>query len=137
MMITPRLAATVAILLLVAGCATQGATSGRVIIKDDRGTVDIRISDRDRDLIHSYFSQGHGRGRGLPPGLAKRQQLPPGLAKRDQLPSGLSGDPLPSDLERQLTPLPAGYARVRLGRDIVLYNTRTRVIFDVVYNIPD
>jgi len=124
-------------LFAVTGCATHSATSGRVVIKDDRGVVDIRFSDHDRELIHSYYSGQHGRGRGLPPGLAKRQQLPPGLAKRDRLPPGLDSVPLPSDLERQLSRLPSGYVRVRIGRDIVLHDTRTRVIFDIVYNVPN
>ena len=121
--------------LTATGCATHSATSGRVVIKDDRGVVDIRFSDHDRELIHSYYSRGHGRG--LPPGLAKRQQLPPGLAKRDRLPPGLDGQSLPADLDQQLSRLPTGYARVRIGRDIVLKDTRTRVILDIIYNIPD
>jgi len=123
----------VAAAIVVTGCATQTATSGRIAIKDDRRTIDIHFSDHDRSVIYSYYSQSLGRG--LPPGLAKRQQLPPGLAKRDTLPPGLQGEPLPSDLERQLAPLPSGYVRIRVGRDIVLYNAHTRVVFDIVFNV--
>lgn len=46
----------------------------------------------------TLFAQGHGRGhghgkdKGLPPGLAKKEQgdLPPGLAKKGGLPPGLA-----------------------------------------------
>ena len=118
--------------LMLAGCASYTATSGRVVIKDDTGVVDIRIDDRDRGHIHDYY-----RGKkGLPPGLAKRgDNLPPGLAKRDRLPPGLEGEALPHDLERKLSRLPSSYVRVRIGQDIVLMNGKTRVVFDVVYGI--
>ena len=117
---------------VLAGCASYTATSGRVVIKDDTGVVDIRIDDRDRAHINDYY-----RGKkGLPPGLAKRGgNLPPGLAKRDRLPHGLEGDALPHELERKLAKLPSPYVRIRVGQDIVLMNRNTRVIFDVVYGI--
>jgi hypothetical protein len=119
--------------LLLAGCATQAATSGRVVIRDDTGVVDIRINDRDREYIHDYFRGG----KGLPPGLAKRGgHLPPGLAKRDRLPPGLGGgEPLPYELDRKLSRLPSSYVRVRIGQDIVLMDRNTRVVLDVVYGI--
>jgi len=119
-------------LLMLAGCATQAATSGRVVIRDDTGVVDIRIDDRDRARIHDYYRGG----KGLPPGLAKRGgHLPPGLAKRDRLPPGLQGDALPYELERKLSRLPSSYVRVRVGQDIVLMDRNTRVVLDVVYGI--
>lgn len=118
--------------LLLGGCASYTSTSGRVVIKDDTGVVDIRIDDRDRAHIRDYY-----RGRkGLPPGLAKRGgHLPPGLAKRDRLPPGLKGEALPHELERKLSRLPSSYIRVRIGQDIVLMDGRTRVVFDVVYGV--
>src|SRR4030067_3165752 len=115
---------------VLAGCASYTATSGRVVIKEDTGGVDIRIDDRDRAHINDYY-----RGKkGLPPGLAKRGgNLPPGLAKRDKLPPGLQGEPLPSGLEEKLSPLPPNYVRVRVGQDIVLMDKKTRVVLDVVF----
>lgn len=117
--------------LAVSGCATHAATSGRVVIKDERTTVDIRFSDHDRMLIEDYYKKNR---RGLPPGLAKRNGLPPGLAKRDSLPPGLQYSPLPAELEARLTPLPSTYVRVRVGKDIVLMDGKTRVILDVIYS---
>ena len=125
------------LVLTVSGCASYSATSGRVVIKDDTGVVDIRIEDRDRAIIDEYYkSYSNKSKKSLPPGLAKRGgNLPPGLAKRDKLPPGLQGDPLPYDLEEKLTRLPSTYIRVRVGQDVVLMDRKTRVIFDVVYGI--
>jgi hypothetical protein len=118
--------------LILGGCASYTSTSGRVVIRDDTGVVDIRFDDRDRAHIHDYYRGG----KGLPPGLAKRGgNLPPGLAKRDRLPPGLQGDALPYELERKLSRLPSSHVRVRIGQDIVLMDRNTRVVFDVIYGI--
>ena len=122
--------------LLLGGCASYAATSGRVVIKDDTGVVDVRFSDHDRALIHDYYEESRRRHNGLPPGLAKRNgSLPPGLAKREKLPPGLQYEPLPHDLDRRLAPLPSSYIRVRVGRDIVLMDRKTRVLLDVIYGV--
>lgn len=124
--------------LMLSGCATYGATSGKVVIKDDDSVVDIRISDRDRVLIEDYYKKSGKHRKGLPPGLAKRGgNLPPGLARRDKLPPGLQGEPLPYDLEGKLTRLPSSYVRVRVGQDIVLMDRHTRVLVDVIYGVAD
>jgi hypothetical protein len=120
--------------LLFTGCATHAATSGRVVIGNEHAHVDVRFSDHDRRVIEEYYKKDKKR-KGLPPGLAKRGgDLPPGLAKRERLPPGLEYDPLPAELEARLSPLPSGYLRVRVGRDIVLMDARTHVIFDVLYS---
>ena len=81
-------------------------------------------------------------GRGLPPGLAKRDRLPPGLEKHlikgDSLPPGLQKKirPLPVVIERQLTVLPAGYRRGYVGGHIVIINDRTSLVLDVMRLIP-
>jgi len=111
--------------LAVSGCATHAMTSGQIVLKDDSSTVDVRIGDRDRGLIESYYK----------PGKKKRKGSPPGLARRDRLPPGLRGDFLPSDLEAKLSPLPSGYIRVRVGQDIVLMDGRTRVVFDILHDV--
>lgn len=112
----------------LAACGGYG-TAGRVSIQDRDTRLDLAFSDQERHLIHDYYR------RHLPPGLAKRSQLPPGLAKRSTLPPGLSGERLPKELESRLSRLPEGYARLRVGTDVVLMNTRTRVVFDIVKDI--
>jgi hypothetical protein len=124
--------------MLLGGCASYAATSGRVVIRDDTGMVDVRFSDHDRALIHDYYEESRKHGKGLPPGLAKRHgDLPPGLAKRQKLPPGLQYEPLPHDLDRRLSRLPSSYIRVRVGQDIVLMDGRTRVVLDVIYGVAN
>jgi hypothetical protein len=118
------------VLVSIGGCATSGA----VVVEDENSRVEVVFSERDRYLIRDYYGRRH-----LPPGLAKRSSLPPGLQKqverRGQLPPGLRGDRLPDELEAQLSQLPEGYVRLRVGVDVVLMNTRTRVIMDVMKDI--
>jgi len=122
--------------LMLGGCASYSATSGQVVIRDDSGVVNVRIDSRDRAVIESYYKNISRRQKGMPPGLAKRNgNLPPGLAKRDELPPGLQGEPLPYELEKELRKFPSTYVRVRVGRDIVLMDRKSRVIFDVVYGV--
>lgn len=119
--------------LALTGCATHAATSGRVVLQDGTSQVTVSFNERDRALIHDYYSKQKKK---MPPGLAKREgKLPPGLAKRETLPPGLQREALPFELERQLTPLPSGYVRLRVERDIVLLDNRTRVIVDVIHGV--
>ncbi len=97
------------------------------------------FTEHERVLIKDWF-RVHGR-KGLPPGLAKRDQLPPGLAKqlreRGTLPPGLQKKlhPLPIELERQLHRLPTGYKRVILGGNIILMEEKTAVIYDILRDV--
>lgn len=128
-----RLLLALALFALVTGCATMGATSGRVVIQDRHTQVAVSFNSRDRELIEEYYGKHRKR---LPPGLAKRRGgLPPGLAKHDKLPPGLERDPLPRELDARLSTLPSGYVRVRIGQDIVLLDGRTHVVLDVIYGI--
>lgn len=97
----------------------------------------------ERRLIEDYYRQGKkGKGKGLPPGLAKRGgNLPPGLQKHleknGQLPPGLQKrlEPLPADLDSRLPRLPDSWERVVLERDVVLIDRRTERILDIIENI--
>ncbi len=113
----------------------QPTVSGGVSVESENARVEVVFGDDERRRIRDYYASD----KGLPPGLAKKQKLPPGLARqveRDgRLPPGLEGRPLPGELERQLSPLPDGYARLRVGLDVVLMDTDTRVIVDVVKDI--
>lgn len=76
-----------------------------------------------------------GKGKGAPPGLAKRDVLPPGLAKRDVLPPGLQGRGLPQALEGRLPAAHPGTARIQVGRDVVLIEKATRRVLDVIKDV--
>lgn len=125
-------------LLLVLGMASPLAAAIDLPISIQIGTPQGRpvFSDRDRDLIGDYYSS---RNSGLPPGLAKKKHLPPGLQKQlernGRLPPGLEKRALPSDLDRRLSRLPGGYGRVIVGNDVVIINTSTDEILDILRDI--
>jgi len=128
---------------LLAACETVpgigSGTSGKVVVQDQDVTVAVVFSDRARQLIERYYSGKSTKKKKTPPGLAKKDRLPPGLEKQLQkngeLPPGLQERGLPADLENMLSKLPEGYARLVFGTDIVLENTRTRVIVDIMKDI--
>jgi hypothetical protein len=101
--------------------------------------VQYGFAPRDREIITAYYTQ---RASSLPPGLAKRHgALAPGLEKQlrrnGTLPPGLQKQiqPLPVDLDRQLPPLPAGYRRVIVDTNVVVYRSTTQKIMDVIRDI--
>jgi hypothetical protein len=106
--------------------------------RDDQDAYDALIfSERDQRLIRSYFRSRHGRG--LPPGLAKRNgNLPPGLEKQlrrnGELPPGLQkrAEPFPLELGRQLPRLPSGYSRLIIEGRALIVGSDQRVI-DVMF----
>ena len=93
---------------------------------------------QERTVVTNYFRSNTS---GLPPGLAKRDRLPPGLEKqlreRGTLPPGLQKkvQPLPPELERQLTVLPTGYRRVVIGNAVIVMNTKTALIYDIIRSV--
>lgn len=74
------------------------------------------------------------KNKGLPPGLAKRDQLPPGLAKRGQLPPGLAKRDLPYELEADL-PRRTGEQFYVVDSDVVLVERATGVVLDIIRNV--
>ena len=133
-------AALLVILPLAACQTTPLQPSGRVRVQNKSTHVEVAFNHYDRERIRRYYTgKQKKRGKKLPPGLAKKSRLPPGLEKQLQrngrLPPGLEGRALPFELERELTPLPAGYVRLRVGGDVVLANERTRVVLDVVHDV--
>jgi hypothetical protein len=136
------------VVVFISGCYGRPVVhgEGRVVIHDGSSRVAVVFSDSDRRHIHDYYQARYQKrhryykrnkgGKRLPPGLARREQLPPGLAKRDRLPPGLSGQHLPYALEQRLSPLPAGVIRIRIGTELVLMDEHTRVVFDMIKDIP-
>ena len=110
-------------------------------------TIDIIFDEAQRVIIEEYFgyasNEGNGnskkKNKGLPPGLAKRDQLPPGLARQIErngtLPPGLQTYDLPPDLISRLPPAPNGTHRVIVGSDVVLIREGTRYILDVIKDV--
>ena len=103
-------------------------------------TITITIGPRDRTTIQQYFGQRFKSGN-CPPGLAKKNNgcLPPGQAKKwaqgQPLPAGIPYYALPWELLRQLTSPPAGYQYIRVGDDVLLMATGSRMILDAVRDL--
>jgi hypothetical protein len=108
--------------------------------KHDRNRSSSPVfTSRDRSIITDYF---RNRTSNLPPGLAKRNgNLPPGLQKQldrnGTLPPGLQKrvQPFPGELERRLPSLPPDYRRGTIGQDVIIYNSRTQRIIDIVHAV--
>ncbi|MCZ6862656.1 MAG: hypothetical protein O7I42_20695 [Alphaproteobacteria bacterium] len=96
------------------------------------------ISATERALIGDYVRKAKRSNNGLPPGLAKRDRLPPGLQKHIQrtgrLPPGLEKRTLPGDLRSRL-PRRAGQDYRVVGTDIVLIETATNLILDIMQGV--
>ena len=79
------------------------------------------------------------KGGDLPPGLAKRDSLPPGLArhleKHGTLPAGLELRGLPAALESQLPNPGQGRKRVVVDDDVLLIETRTGRVLDILTDV--
>jgi hypothetical protein len=124
---------------LIAGCATTPTVdSGTVAVETRDARAVIVFSDSDRARIRHFYRSGK-KVKAMPPGLAKKEKLPPGLQKHvikyGKLPPGLAARRLPDELDRTLSYLPSGYVRVRVGGDVYLMHEKTRVVFDVVWNV--
>lgn len=94
----------------------------------------------EKQLIRDFFDEGRGktkhkgkkakgkkgRGGGLPPGLAMQ------LDSRGRLPPGLQGRALPPGLNSRLGSAGLGRSRQIVGNDVVLIETATGVILDIL-----
>ena len=129
------------------------------------GDIHISFGQDDQRAIRDYYDReiiekareraeqgegkgkgkGHGKGRqgkGLPPGLAKKNKLPPGIQKQLErgaiLPADLQKEmqPLPRELEVRLRPLSSpNQVRVTVGTDILIMDKETRKILDVMRDV--
>lgn len=133
------------IALLVAAALAGGLAGchpypyyGDVRAQDRDYDVRVAFSDRDRVIIRDYYRDYY---RSLPPGLAKKGKIPPGHAYRMRrnygVPPDAAWEHLPPDVERRLSRLPDGYARIVIGTDVGIMNTRTRVVVDVLEGLHD
>ncbi|MEE9254391.1 MAG: hypothetical protein V3U43_05625 [Pseudomonadales bacterium] len=128
---------------LLAACATHAHVeieTKHVLAKvhfgeDDLATMKAHYAHKNARKHHA----GKGKNKSTPPGIAKKGTYPPGIRKQLQrgkgLPPGLNREPLPSDLEQRLTPLPKGYVRVRVGFDVVIMGIDNHIVVDIARDI--
>ncbi len=90
----------------------------------------ILFTADDRQAVDSFFRRHGGQE-------ADQKQLPrrEPLLVRDRLPEKTPVRPLPQLLDSQLPPLPRGYGRVIVGRDVVLLDRRSQTILDIMREV--
>jgi len=113
------------------GKPNDGITSGEVIEGVTAGVLGAVLSDDERRIIHRYFGEH-------PDSLGKVKELPPGIRKKlargGAMPPGIAKQALPDGLHRQLPPRDGQHYEI-IGTDVVLVETATRVIVDVLKDV--
>lgn len=137
----------VSLACLLSGCATTATThsSGhagpRAASSSSSAGVEVVFTDNEIRTIRAYYeshenSDGHGNGKSKGKGHGKSRDLPPGIAKNlyrgKPLPPGLAKRSLPYELQRQLPPPPVGFERIVVAGKILLIETATQVVRDVL-----
>lgn len=101
----------------------------------DAHAAGAAFSAQELATIEAFYRQAQERHRGGGKGGA-RNGLPPGIASNLErgkaLPPGLATAGLPPALESALPPAPDGYERVVVDTKILLVETATRTIHDVI-----
>jgi len=95
------------------------------------GVLGAVLSDDERSTIRNYFQKNPdsvGKVKPLPPGIRKK------LARGGSMPPGIAKQALPDGLHRQLPPRD-GYNYEVVGTDVVLIETATEVIVDVLSDV--
>lgn len=130
---------------------TQDPSAPEWAVKDQRNADNVENNDDNEDedgdkrgkkekgKKGKKDGKDKGKSKGLPPGLAKRDQLPPGLQRQlernGRLPSGLAKRDLPADLMSRL-PKRANNQDVTLVEgDVVLLDKATGIILDVIKDV--
>ena len=123
-----RLAATAAILLISFGFSANASAEFGISVefsKDEIRIIEAWYRDNEKS-DNAKSSKHHGRGKDLPPGIAKN------LDKGKSLPPGIAKQYLPSGLIAELPAAPKGYERLILDGKVLLVEIATQVIHDVL-----
>ncbi len=98
--------------------------------------VSVTFSKDEISIIHDYYSSHRYEGDKGGSKKQKSKPLPPGIAKNlargKPLPPGIAKQSLPGDLVRQLPPVRGGYERVIVDGRVLLVETATQIIHDVL-----
>jgi len=100
----------------------------------------VLFSNNDRSNINRYYGNHYDRHyttqhRHEKRAHAKHRKNERRFKRRYAMPNQMHYTRLPADLERRLSPLPRDYIRIRVGDEIGIMNTRTRIIYDAVWFI--
>lgn len=108
----------------------SGTATEEVVEGIAAGVLGAILTDDERRIIHRWFGEHPDavKAKSLPPGIRKK------LARGGAMPPGIAMQVMPDDLYRQL---PRRYGRHYeiVGTDVVLIDTATRVIVDVLKDV--
>ena len=108
----------------------SGTATEKVVEGVAAGVLGAILTDEERRIIHRWF--------GDHPDAVRTKQLPPGIRKKlargGAMPPGIAMQMMPDDLYRQL-PRRYGHHYEIVGTDVVLIDTATRVIVDVLKDV--
>jgi len=114
----------------------KGNGDTAVVVRND-GSRRVVFVDNDRVAYRNWWRSTYGAN--CPPGLARKDNgcLPPGLATRryavgQRLPTTVVIGKVPSGL--RLSVAPAGYRYAYVDGDLLLVDTTSRLIADVIFN---
>ncbi|MEQ8355295.1 MAG: anti-virulence regulator CigR family protein [Kiloniellaceae bacterium] len=114
-----------------AGKSGNGTSSEEVVEGVTAGILGAVLNGDERRIIRDYFGKNPdavGKVKPLPPGIRKK------LARGGAMPPGIAKQALPDGLHRQLPPRD-GYNYKVVGTDVVLIETATEVIVDVLKDV--
>ena len=122
----------------------QNSPSVGIKVNTPQASVNMVFGDHQRRIIRDYYKdhpyeykkshwKGKRKGKGLPPGLAKKGgHLPPGLAKKGLLPPGIQKKMLPRDLIAQLPPPSPGTEIIIYNNQVALVEITTNIVLDII-----
>jgi Ni/Co efflux regulator RcnB len=113
------------------GKPNDGITAEEIVQGVTAGVLGAVLSDDERRIIHRYFGEhpdSVGKVKELPPGIRKK------LARGGAMPPGIAKQALPDGLHRQLPPRDGQHYEI-IGTDVVLVETATRIIVDVLKGV--
>jgi hypothetical protein len=114
-----------------AGKPDTGTSTEAVVEGVTAGVLGAILDDDERRLIRHYFGEhpdAVGKVKELPPGIRKK------LARGGAMPPGIAKQALPDGLHRQLPPRNGQHYEI-IGTDVILIETATRVIVDVLKDV--
>ncbi|MDX1377135.1 MAG: hypothetical protein R3357_16335 [Burkholderiales bacterium] len=116
----------------------NGKHDGDRVVWQSKGK---HFGDHDRDVVRSYYSNEFHRGKGCPPGLAKKNNgcMPPGQAKKwrygQPLPRDVVWYEVPRELVIRLPAPPVNHRYVRVASDILLIAVGTSMVVDAIQDL--
>jgi hypothetical protein len=103
----------------------------KTVVKNGHKGGKVVFSTREHSTITEYYRVHKVKHKALPPGIRKQLvrngTLPPGLEKQFYV--------FPGELNRRLPVLPVYCRRGFVGYDVVVIDTRTNIILDIIHDV--